>query len=553
MFKVSFIKMKNFLTLLLMLFVAVGFSQSIEDLEQQLKEAKSSEEKMRLNYQLGEAYLRVKADQALVYAKAAHSLANNQKNTGMSARSAYLIALVYERLRNKRNINVWLKSATRFAMNAGDSDLIIKSVEKRAKLLTKENKHRQASDLYQEAFTYFSQKGTSITDLENKFEMSKSQLSKEQLGLERERNELKAEVESLMSERTQLSKDKRILSAQTQQLSQEKEIAEQTISEKEETIATIEEEKEKIEEEKKKKERRIAKLDKEAIADSLALTESYLELEHAQRIAEQEQTLRNYLAIGGAFLIVLALFLLSLYSSSRRSRRKLQDKNKIIQEERERSDELLHNILPVPVAKELKDHGKAKARKYQEATVLFSDFKNFTKISEQLGPEELVQELDKCFKAFDFIISQYKEIEKIKTIGDAYMCASGLNNDRKGLAPNDLIRAALEMQEFLDEQKQERQRIGKPFFEARIGIHTGPVVAGVVGVNKFAYDIWGDTVNIAARMESKSETGRVNISESTYRKVKYSFECSYRGKVEAKNKGMVDMYFVEKELSGVPA
>ena len=156
--------------------------------------------------------------------------------------------------------------------------------------------------------------------------------------------------------------------------------------------------------------------------------------------------------------------------------------------------------------------------------------------------------VSKCFKGFDFILSQYEDLEKIKTIGDAYMCASGLS-ERKGL-PNNMIKEALEMQAFLEEQKQERIRLGKPFFEARIGIHTGPVVAGVVGVKKFAYDIWGDTVNTAARVEANCQPGKVNISETTYKLIKYAFECTHRGKVEAKNKGLLDMYYVERELVG---
>ena len=131
------------------------------------------------------------------------------------------------------------------------------------------------------------------------------------------------------------------------------------------------------------------------------------------------------------------------------------------------------------------------------------------------------------------------------------MCASGLSDRRT--VPTNIVKAALEMQQFLDEQRQERQRLGKPYFEARIGLHTGPVVAGVVGVKKFAYDIWGDTVNIASRMEANCQPGKINISETTFGLVKYKFDCEYRGKIEAKHKGMIDMYYVKKELVGAVA
>jgi len=145
-------------------------------------------------------------------------------------------------------------------------------------------------------------------------------------------------------------------------------------------------------------------------------------------------------------------------------------------------------------------------------------------------------------------MDKYPGVEKIKTIGDAYMAASGLST-RKSV-PNDIVNAAIDMQRFLREEGEKRAQLGLPYFTGRIGMHTGPVVAGVVGARKFAYDIWGDTVNVASRMEAKSEPGRVNVSESTYDLIKYKFRCTYRGKVEAKNKGLIDMYFVEEEHVG---
>jgi len=245
------------------------------------------------------------------------------------------------------------------------------------------------------------------------------------------------------------------------------------------------------------------------------------------------------------------VLLFGRFKAKQKSEKTLGEKNKIIEQEKSRNEELLLNILPKNIADELKASGKAKARRYDQVTVLFSDFVNFTKIAEQLSPEELVEELDKCFKAFDHIIKQYPDIEKIKTIGDAYMCASGLS-ERKGL-PNNLIQAALDMQSYLHEYKELRIKQGKPYFEARIGMHTGPVVAGVVGDIKFAYDIWGDTVNLASRIESNSEAGQVNISQDTYNLIRYRYECNYRGKMPAKNKGELDMYYVHKKSSVVEA
>lgn len=217
-----------------------------------------------------------------------------------------------------------------------------------------------------------------------------------------------------------------------------------------------------------------------------------------------------------------------------------------IESEKEKSDQLLLNILPWQTAKELKEHGKATPREYELATVLFTDFRGFTQLAEKLTPEEVIEELNYCFSAFDEIMSR-NNLEKIKTIGDAYMAVGGvpIANETN---PIDAVRAGLEIQEFATKWASEKKAKGLPSWEVRLGIHTGSLIAGVVGTSKFAFDIWGDAVNLAARMESSGEVGRVNISETTYELVKDYFQCEYRGKVNAKNKGEVDMYFVNPTI-----
>jgi adenylate cyclase len=251
---------------------------------------------------------------------------------------------------------------------------------------------------------------------------------------------------------------------------------------------------------------------------------------------KRQKLIRNAISVTVVLLLLLAT---GLY----RNYRYVQKTKKIIENEKDRSDKLLLNILPYETAEELKQKGSASPKEYEMVSVLFTDFKGFTSIAENMTPEQLVEELDHCFLEFDLIIDKYN-IEKIKTIGDSYMCAGGIPLPNS-TNPVDVVLAALEIQAYMDRLKLERLAKGKEVWELRLGIHTGKVVAGVIGKNKFAYDIWGDTVNVASRMESSGAPGKVNISGTTYELVKDLFNCTYRGKIQAKNKGEIDMYFVD--------
>ncbi|HNE29815.1 MAG TPA: adenylate/guanylate cyclase domain-containing protein, partial [Saprospiraceae bacterium] len=259
-------------------------------------------------------------------------------------------------------------------------------------------------------------------------------------------------------------------------------------------------------------------------------------------LREADSNRRFNYAIMGILLLVASGAAFG-FVRARQNARILAEKNNIIREEQQRSENLLLNVLPALVADELKKMGRTNARYFEDVSVLFADFVGFSKIAEQLSPQQLVTELDTCFQAFDEIVAQFG-LEKIKTIGDAYMCAGGIPDSNDNHLRN-MVDAARAMQAWLADWNAKRQARGLPRFDARIGIHRGPVVAGVVGSKKFAFDIWGDTVNIAARIEQASEGGRINISGEAYEVVKNFVPCKYRGKIPAKNKGEIDMYFVE--------
>jgi adenylate cyclase len=219
----------------------------------------------------------------------------------------------------------------------------------------------------------------------------------------------------------------------------------------------------------------------------------------------------------------------------------LRKKTRELEAEKIRTDELLHNILPAEIVSEWKTYGFISPRHYNHISILFTDFYGFTDISSRLSPGILLQELNDIFHNFDQIIESFN-LEKLKTIGDTYMIGAGLPKEADDHAVR-ITRAAINMMSYISD----RNKRSSIHWQMRAGINSGQVIAGIVGTNKFTYDVWGDTVNIASRMGSSSLPGRINISGTTYDLVKNCFECEYRGKLNAKGKGEVDMYFVNSQ------
>ncbi|MHA4843963.1 adenylate/guanylate cyclase domain-containing protein [Flavitalea antarctica] len=261
----------------------------------------------------------------------------------------------------------------------------------------------------------------------------------------------------------------------------------------------------------------------------IVLQDAKIKTEKAARMAVQ---------IGLGLIVIIAFIIYRNYLQKVKV-------NKILDKQKDQIEHLLLNILPKEVASELQTSGRSVPRHFEEVSVLFTDFKGFTSIADKLSPEDVVEELNECFMAFDNIMEKYN-LEKIKTIGDSYMCAGNMPSPDPDHVYK-MIKAAIEIQQFIEKNNRSREEKGLESWEVRIGVHTGPVVAGVVGKKKYAYDIWGSTVNIASRMESNGVPGRVNISAYTYEIIKHRFDCSHRGKIYAKNLGELDMYFIESE------
>jgi adenylate cyclase len=553
----------TFACFFLFISVAVAIGQTAAALESQAQQSNDRRESMKLYYQAAEKYMSANPAKAALVAHQAYLSAIDLNDNAMAARAAFLNAEGYAKQSRFGDAKLRYNRGKESALTVKDFDFAAKCLDKMANMARSEGNSKEAATFAQQAkelrtrksdITAAPQSGTKPTagkptgtfpstpsaqprpanpTNQAEFNQLREQYKQQVNQFESEKQRLAAEVASLQRQKDEINK----LRQKDQQVSEQ---AQQAVAQKDQQLASVTMEKDKFDRIAAKRQELVKALQSGKSLDSLAFAQ---DLQEQELLLQKSKSFRNVLLLILGFGIVMVGLMYRRYLENQKQKKQLQEKNRQIQDEQQRSDELLLNILPAAIAEELKMGGKAKARRYDQASVLFVDFKSFTKISEQLSPEELVAELDHYFKAFDFIIGQYK-LEKIKTIGDAYMVASGLSD--RITSPLNIVRAAVEMQEFLTDMKYEKNIQNKPIFEARMGVHTGPVVAGVVGVKKFAYDIWGDTVNIAARVQEACEPNEINITEAVYNEIRYSFTCQYRGKLPAKNKGDIDMYYVGK-------
>ena len=527
-----------FVFLLAVFSVGLLHAQSVSELDTRMKRATSKSDKMNLAYQIAEKLLASSPAKASEYAQTASQLATEIGDKKREADAAYLSAEGQYKARNYKEAAVRYQHSWNSARNFGLRDVALNSTEKLQDIALKQNDYREALKWSRETVNYLKESGGSGRSGGDAQRRLENQLA----AAEADNRKLREQI-------AQLTGKTEILETTYQsQLKEVQDKTQQELTQKEATISQISTEKQRADSLVRNQIAELRNLTEAQMIDSIVKAQQEREIQTAKaRAAElelaqkQSENLRNILVLISGFVLLLALLFYFRFRAKKRTANELAIKNILIEEEKKHSDKLLLNILPPAIAQELKSRNKVAARKYDHATVMFTDFIGFTNVAERLSPEMLVEELDFCFSNFDNIIGKYR-IEKIKTVGDAYICASGLSD--MNASPSDMVKAALEIQDFLQHVKAERLNQGLPYFEARVGIHTGPVVAGVVGAKKFAYDIWGDTVNTAARMEEACEPGHVNVSEDTHLLAKYEFEWNYRGKIAAKNKGQMDMYYV---------
>ncbi|HAD11773.1 MAG TPA: hypothetical protein DCF33_04965 [Saprospirales bacterium] len=531
----------RYLTAFFLLFSGLQIlsGQSVAELEAKFNRSSSKTDRLTYAFQIAEKSLTANnPKKASDFAMRANQLAVEVGDKRREADAAVLAADAEFRLRNYKEASGRFNRAWNTARNYGFRDLVLTSSEKLQEIAMKQNDLKEALKWSTETVKYLKESGGGVRGGGESLRRLENQLAAAE-----------ADNRSLREQLAAATGQSQVL--QNTYQSQLKEVEEKTqmvLSEKDAALSQASQTALKADSAAKVYSLRVKNLTEDQMIDSIVkaqqereIQEKKTRLAEAELLRQESENMRNILALVVVFVLFLALLFYARFRAKKRMANELSQKNALIEEEQKRSNSLLLNILPPAIAEELKTRNKVAARKYEQATVMFIDFKGFTNVAEKLSPERLVEELDLCFSNFDQIISKYK-IEKIKTVGDAYICASGLSD--MNVNPADIVKAALEIQDFLLGLKAERLSQGLPYFDARVGIHTGPVVAGVVGAKKFAYDIWGDTVNIAARLEEQCETGRVNVSEDAYWLAKYEFEWQHRGKIPAKNKGMMDMYYV---------
>lgn len=568
------------------------YKKAIEYFEQAEKSNKESNvlDQSILYTNLGIAHQNIgDLKKAIQYLRRARSFLQKEQENFRFAQLTHLISTLYYKNDDTYNALIFNDEALLTAKQSSNNSALSDSYNLGASI------HQDLYD-YEKALDYY-KKHLALRDsflLEER--LRQQSLLQQQYLLERAEKEIKIlisnqEIKDLSINQLNLEKEKLELSSISLKLEAEKRESELTLLRKEQEIQDAAIKNKELEAlqtqqqlrltaqqlEAEKQEREIAELNRKEIEQRLALAEKAAEEEERlkeisllnkdkelltrqqeinQLELERQSTFRQFAyGLGILSLIILGLVLAGLLFA-RRSNNKLTKQNteieqqkveleknqQLIQEEKAKSDALLLNILPSETAEELKNIGYATPRKYDLVSVLFTDFSGFTAISKNMSAEELIGELNECFLAFDEIVERYG-LEKIKTIGDAYMCAGGIPTPNTS-NPIDIAHAALEMQAYMNQRIAQKQQGNQKYWNMRIGIHTGTVIAGVVGSKKFAYDIWGDTVNIASRMESNSDIGAINISATTYSYIKNHFNFTSRGPIPVKNAGEIEMFFL---------
>ncbi|MCD4665692.1 MAG: tetratricopeptide repeat protein [Bacteroidales bacterium] len=499
---------------------------------------------------------------ALEYMIKAEKIVERSGDKAEMAKTDHLTSVVYYSNKDYHNAQVYNHEALRLAKEVGDAETLESALLVSSKIY-------QALYDYENAMTDYKKYLFLKDSLESAKQAKQSKLNEQQFVIER----TEKEIEMLLANEDLKDLEYQRVKLENETKEQQIEIFRQNDSIQKITIKNQNLEKDRALQEKLLAEERLDAEIKDREIEDLKQIEQIqaLELERQELVQKEQENeivllnkeneiselnlkkvkTRNKFLFGISALALLIMYLVyrGLRFAKKTNKILVKQNNEIerqrdeIDHERKRSDKLLLNILPEETAEELKEKGAATPKHYEMVSVLFTDFVGFTNIAEKLTPQELVKELDKCFLEFDKIIDRHN-LEKIKTIGDAYMCAGGIPV-ANATNPYDIVHAGLEIKKFMEKLKSEKEAVGEKFWELRIGIHTGQVIAGVVGKNKFAYDIWGDAVNTASRMESSGVPGKVNISGETYELVKDKFSCTYRGKVKAKNKGEIDMYIVE--------